>query len=219
MEVLITAGGTEEPIDGVRAISNFSTGKTGAVIADIFHKEGFKVTLLTSLKGISPVEKVEIIRYQTFNDLNRELKDLLSDREYSGVIHSAAVSDYSVDFIESEGIRFKPLTETKLDSSKPLRITLKPNFKIIDRIKDYSSAPIILIGFKLTKNASQKDIDKKVSNLFSSEMVDFVVQNDLISIHKNSHISAIYAKGNLYKSCKTKVEMGIALVKIFKEIT
>lgn len=216
MEVLITAGGTEEPIDGVRTITNFSTGKTGATIADIFYKKGFKVTLLTSIRAVPPKKDVNIVRFQSFNDLDRELQNLLATGRFKGVIHAAAVSDFSVDYLESGGVKFAPLTVTKLDSNRPLTITLKPNFKIIDKIKEYSPNPLLLIGFKLTKNASEDVIKKKVNSLFSSKMVDFVVQNDLTSISPKKHLSTIHRKNSVFKSCKTKVELALALVKLFK---
>ncbi len=217
MEILITAGGTEEPIDGVRTITNFSTGRTGATIADIFYKKGFKVTLLTSNKAVSPKKDVNIVRFQSFNDLDRELQNQLSTGRFEGVIHAAAVSDFSIDYLESGGIKFAPLTETKLDSNRPLTITLKPNFKIINRIKDYSPNPLQLIGFKLTKNATEDVVKMKVLSLFSSEKVDFVVQNDLTSISQKNHFSTVHSRETIIKSCKTKVELALALVKLFRE--
>lgn len=218
MEILITAGGTEEPIDGVRTISNFSTGKTGAVIADEFYKSGHKVTLLTSQRGVTPDEPITIVRYKSFNDLNSNLIDLLGNNKFSGVIHAAAVSDYSVDYLESNGIKLFPNEDLKIDSSKPLSIILKPNIKIINQIKSYSKQPIKLIGFKLTKNGTKEKIKEKVNSLFSSGTVDYVVHNDLTSINNTIHLSDIYKDNKLYKHCTTKSEMAKSLVDIFKEI-
>lgn len=216
MEILITAGGTEEQIDGVRTISNFSTGKTGAVIADTFFRAGFNVTLLTSNRGITPKEDANIIRYGSFNDLDKKLQRLLKNIDFTAVIHAAAVSDYSVDYLESSGIKFQPSEDIKLDSSKPLSIMLKPNFKIISRLKSYSKNNPIVIGFKLTKNASKELIKQKVNNIFDAGMVDFVVHNDLTSIDKNTHISTIYRDNIYYKGNKTKEDLAKSLVEIFK---
>lgn len=217
MEILITAGGTEEPIDGVRTISNFSTGRTGATIAEVFYKKGFKVTLLTSTRAILPKKNINIVTYKSFDDLNKELQDLLSTGKFKGVIHAAAVSDYSVDYLESSGEKFQPLSDTKLDSKKPLTIILKPNFKIIDKIKDYAPNPLLLIGFKLTKNASEHEVNKKVLSLFLGGKVDYIVQNDLTSISQKNHFSTIHSKKAVITSCKTKVELALALVKLFRE--
>ncbi|QEN04521.1 hypothetical protein EW093_07345 [Thiospirochaeta perfilievii] len=218
MEILITAGGTEEPIDGVRTITNFSTGRTGATLADIFYENGFKVTLLTSYRGVKPKSPVEIVEYKTFEDLDRNLEKILGKGNINGVIHLAAVSDYSVDYLLIDGVKILPQPNLKLDSNKGLSIVLKPNYKIIERVKKYSTRPITLVGFKLTKNATDKVIKSKVESLFKSGEVDFVVQNDLTSIDKNSHYSAIYTRDGVYKSCTNKQELAISLVNIFREI-
>lgn len=216
MRLLITAGGTEEPIDGVRTITNFSTGRTGAIIADVFHKEGFDVTLLTSLRGVTPKRDINIIRYQSFKDLNTALSHYLKDGSFCAVIHAAAVSDYSVDYLESEGRRFPAQPETKLNSTKPLTITLKPNIKLIDKIKEYAPLPLTLIGFKLTKNANSDVINRKVKSLFSTNIVDYVVQNDLTSIDSHRHVSTIYSKDHKLKRCNTKEELAMSLVEIIR---
>lgn len=217
MEILITAGGTEESIDGVRTITNFSTGRTGASIAEVLAKEGFKVTLLTSRRGVKPEGPVKVETYQSFADLDSSLKRLLETGEFRGVIHAAAVSDYSVDYIESRGVKFKPLTEGKLDSSRPITITLMPNFKIIERIKEYSRQPLILIGFKLTKNGSPELIKQKVDSVLASGKVDYVVQNDLSSINETEHPTNIYSRDEIIASCRTKDELALFLAGLLRK--
>lgn len=225
MEILITSGGTEEPIDGVRTISNFSTGRTGAVIADFLSKNGFKVTLLSSKRAILPTtdtssasEPIKIEYFSSFNSLDQKLEELLSSRKFTAVVHAAAVSDYSVDYLESDGFKIPPSEDIKLDSSKPLSIILKPNHKIIDRIKNYSlNKSIKLIGFKLTKNASDDLVKEKVSKVLKRGHVDYVVQNDLTNITPTSHITTIYTPNGVYGKCKTKEELAKTLGVIFKE--
>ena len=216
MEVLITAGGTEEPIDGVRTISNFSTGKTGSVIADTLADSGFKVTLLTSVRGVKPQNTdINTLKYLSFADINKTLKELLSTGKYKAVIHAAAISDYSVDYLTSGEKRVSPDKNIKIDSSLSLTITLKPNFKIVDRIKSYSPTPLTLIAFKLTKNASEELIIKKVDKLFSSGNIDYVIHNDLSNITNSSHLTTIYDRDkNIINSFSTKKELatGVGLI-------
>lgn len=216
MEILITAGGTEEPIDGVRTISNFSTGRTGATLADSFYNAGFKVTLLTSIRAILPQEDIKTITYQSFNDLNSAIKELLENGQFSGVIHAAAVSDFSVDYLDSDGDKFRPDPDLKIDSSKPLSIMLKPNIKILNKIKAYSRNPLVVVGFKLTKNGSDALIKDKVTSLFNGGVVDYVIHNDLKNIDKDKHLSTCYKDNKVFQTCSTKLEMAETLIGIFK---
>ena len=74
MKVLVTAGGTVEPLDGVRRLSNTSTGATGLALAREFAARGDEVVLLHA-EGVNagnlPVEQES---YLTFDDLAAALR-------------------------------------------------------------------------------------------------------------------------------------------------
>ncbi|MBI4655838.1 MAG: hypothetical protein HY746_03710 [Elusimicrobia bacterium] len=133
MNVIVTLGATREYIDAVRFISNASTGATGSALADFFASKGFRVSALCAANSIKPKnKKVEILEFSDFSDLNGKIKNLLKTRSFDIFIHCAAVSDYSVR---------SPCLKTKLDSgSGTLKIILKRNFKIVERIKRYARA-------------------------------------------------------------------------------
>lgn len=216
MKVLITSGGTEEPIDGVRSITNFSTGKTGAIIADYFSNNGADVILLKGKRAVLPMNSLTIIEFSSFMDLDTKMKKLLSSEFFDSVIHLAAVSDFSLDYIESNGHRLED-PSGKLDSSKPLTIHLKPNFKILDHIKEYSKNNLINIGFKLTKNESNSNIKQKISKMFLKKTIDFVVHNDLDNITERIHPANIYYNNELIEKTKTKQKLAEALFNLIKE--
>jgi phosphopantothenate-cysteine ligase/phosphopantothenoylcysteine decarboxylase/phosphopantothenate--cysteine ligase len=103
MNVLVTAGNTQVPIDRVRCITNIFTGRTGARIALHAHSRGHDVTLLTShpgvvddLRGAAPPlpERWRVQPYRTFDDLQRLLAAAVRGGGFDAVVHSAAVSDY-----------------------------------------------------------------------------------------------------------------------------
>ncbi len=71
MRILITSGGTEEPIDGVRYITNFSTGRTGAVIADYLAACGVETVLVHGRHAVLPETDMERYSFTTFTDLDR----------------------------------------------------------------------------------------------------------------------------------------------------
>jgi phosphopantothenoylcysteine synthetase/decarboxylase len=217
LQVLITAGGTREPIDGVRFITNFSTGSTGAYVADYLFANGVDVTLLTSIDGRLPENSLKVIKYSSFEDIEKFLREELGKREYDAVIQMAAISDYSVDYLESGTEIIKANQESKLDSGESLKIVLKKNPKLVNSLKGYSSGNLKVIAFKLTKNGSRELIKEKVNSIFKGGEVDFIVHNDLTSITKDSHITTIYdAKGSILTG-KTKRDLGENLKKILLE--
>ena len=84
MRVLVTAGGTEEHVDGVRRLTNLSTGATGAVIARHFAEQGAEVLLLHAERaslGDIPVERETFV---TFCDLEAALRRRLAERDWDG---------------------------------------------------------------------------------------------------------------------------------------
>ena len=74
MKILITGGGSEEKIDNVRSICNFSTGRTSSFLSTFFVEKGFSVSLITSHRSVMPENKnVNVYKYESFS----ELKNLL----------------------------------------------------------------------------------------------------------------------------------------------
>lgn len=95
--ILITAGGTRETIDGVRTLTNMSTGKTGAELADHLHNKGHQVLLLTSRFAERPASvKVKVDTYDSFNEIYNTLKALGRTYKFDMILHAAAISDYSI---------------------------------------------------------------------------------------------------------------------------
>ncbi|WP_413558884.1 bifunctional phosphopantothenoylcysteine decarboxylase/phosphopantothenate--cysteine ligase CoaBC [Bdellovibrio sp. HCB209] len=191
VKVLITAGGTQEPIDTVRTITNLSSGRTGISLAEYLSQMGFEVTLLQA-HGTAKAEHVAHRDYFTsFASLDAQLKKYLSENSYTHVIHAAAVSDYSVDSIEVSGKQYRPLEVKKVSSdAEGMNIHLKRNHKIVDRLKDYSkNKDIKVVAFKLTSHASDEQKKAAVDKLFKASHADFVVHNDLtdIDIIKRTH--------------------------------
>ncbi|MCX7647965.1 MAG: hypothetical protein N2Z60_05085 [Elusimicrobiales bacterium] len=214
MKILITGGGTVEHIDSVRFLTNISSGRTASLLVDYLSKEN-KITYLTSITARympKNIRKIKMLIFSDFNTLKRLIKKELSKNNYDAVIHLAAVSDYSPIKIKINGKFFKTPLKEKIDSeSKPLQIILKKNFKIIDRLKDYSkNKKIIVVGFKLTSNVTAKKIISKIQKI----KADIVVHNDTSQIKKSKHIF------NIYKSFKniSKAENPKELAKKLSEI-
>ena len=197
MKVLLTLGGTRESIDAARFITNLSTGRTGRVLAGSLAARGCKATCLCASGAMKPAGKNILVReFTSFKDLDLGLKRLLKAEPFDAVIHLAAVSDYSPALIEAGGKTYKPGRAAKLDSAAPvMTLTLKKNFKILDRIKSYAAAggqpEPLLVGFKLTSGAAKTRILEKVRAL---DAADLVAHNDLKEM-KKAHVFHIYRRG------------------------
>ncbi len=197
MKVLLTLGGTRENIDAARFITNLSTGRTGRAIAERLGARGCEAVCLCAAGAVKPSGKnISVLEFTSFKDLDLGLKKLLKAGPFDAVIHLAAVSDYSPSLIETGGKTFRPGAAAKLDSAAPvMTLTLRKNFKILDRIKSYAAAggqpEPLLIGFKLTAGAAKARVAEKVRALSAA---DLVAHNDLSEI-KKKHVFHLYRGG------------------------
>jgi phosphopantothenoylcysteine decarboxylase / phosphopantothenate---cysteine ligase len=189
IRVLITGGGTSEPIDDVRSITNKSTGKTAATLADFLIDNGFKVTALFGASAIKPILKCDIKTFVSCSDLDSLMQSELK-LNYDFVIHAAAVSDFSV----------KNTARGKISSdAEELTIELVKNKKIINSIKRIAPKTK-LIGFKLTSTTNESEIEEKIKNLFSAADCDFVIQNDWNQIVTHRHVFNLHSKDSAMKN-------------------
>lgn len=212
--VLVTSGGTREPIDGVRSIANTSTGATGAAIADALAARGMQVTFIHAKGSALPASPCERVAFETFQDLDHALKRELSRGGYSSVVHLAAVSDYGVRSVETAGGQVIP-REGKVDSGEDLVLKLSRNPKLVDRIKEYAPAPAPkLVAFKLTHTPDGDLRRQAVERLAANPAVDYVVHNDLSEIDpaRGAHLGRVFSRDlEVAMEFETKQELGAGL--------
>ena len=210
-KIIITAGGTSEKIDNVRKITNSSTGKLGCTIAEkLLHlneDQIEKIYYICSKTSYKPTHsKVDIIEISDTNDLEKNVRKLLTINNIHYFIPSMAVSDYTVDYVtnaESLALNIKEnpdknildlickpaskLTDNKISSNQDnLIIKLKKTPKIISLIKDISPSTY-LVGFKLLDNVSEECLIQTATLLKEKNNCNLVVANDLENIRKGTH--------------------------------
>ena len=192
-KILITSGGTSEKIDNVRRITNTSTGYTGSIIAEsLATNEDYDVLFLAAENSILPKNKnLKITYFNDYVSLESQLKTILKSENINTLIMAAAVSDYSIDQITQDN---QVIQANKISSGSPLTIRLKPNDKIIDKVKDWSISPLQVISFKLTSNASDTEIKSHILKQLKNS--DIVIHNDLSEIqsYRQKHIFRLYNK-------------------------
>ncbi len=190
--LLITGGATREPIDGIRFLSNVSTGQTAATLASALNDRGWQVTYLHGAGAVTPLQVAHTQCFSTFQDLNDKLRAELGKEDYAGVIHCAAVSDYSVSDARPD---------IKLSSDQELSIRLTRNFKILPRLKEYSrNKAMTVVGFKLTLG-DDEDAMLAVARRALGPTVDAVVANDwqTVNADRSRHPGSLLRENALEK--------------------
>ena len=89
--LLVSAGGTREPVDSVRFVGNRSSGKMGVALAREAARRGAAVTLVASNLSVPPPDGVEVVQAPSASDLAREV---LERADADVVVMAAAVADY-----------------------------------------------------------------------------------------------------------------------------
>ncbi len=205
LRVLVTSGGTAEPIDGVRVLTNTSTGATGAGIAAHLARHGHEVVLLRAHSAVHAGAPCREELFGSFAELDDVLARLLGGERFDAVIHAAAVSDFGVEVMSANGV-VQPAGLTKLDSASPpqLRLFLQP--KLVDGLRARSANPrLVVVAFKLTCGASAGAAQAAVQGLFARSGADFVVHNDLAARAAGSFPADIYRPdGAVVVHCATR---------------
>ena len=214
MKILITGGGCKEYIDSVRVVTNSSTGRTSAVLADCLASKGNEITLVTAKSAIKPQDSSINMRFfETGEELAAAIKEELTGSRYDAVIHAAAVSDFVPETILIAGETIKAgKNAKKLPSGSEMTVTFRASPKIADSLNEWASLGgsenAKVVCFKLLNNADENAKEKAVKSLFGHSKADFVVYNDLSQITKESHPFVILnAAGEAVAEGKTNEEL------------
>ena len=198
MNILVTAGNTQSPIDKVRCITNIFTGRTGAAIAREAWRVGHRVHLLTSHPEVVAEHAVDdrwhVSPYRTFDDLAGLLETHVAAKP-DAIIHSAAINDYQSAGIYglAPGTRFDAPSGLwcgaprlidrvagKVKSDEPelwLRLVRAP--KLIDRFRDPWGFTGILVKFKLEVGKTDAELLAIAEASRVQSRAEFMVANTL----------------------------------------
>ncbi|MBL4845526.1 MAG: hypothetical protein JKY65_08375, partial [Planctomycetes bacterium] len=176
---LVTAGGTAEPIDDVRVLTNRSTGRFGAAIANALAAAGVEVTLLGSeglfARKIPLAGSIRQVRFESSDQLARALDSALEQKP-DLVFMAAAVSDYAPE-----------VTDGKISSSAEERtLLLRRTPKLLDRLRD-ACPRSYLVGFKLLSGVPREELQSVARGQIERARLDLCVANDLQELGGPTH--------------------------------
>ncbi|GAB3165524.1 bifunctional phosphopantothenoylcysteine decarboxylase/phosphopantothenate--cysteine ligase CoaBC [Telluribacter humicola] len=163
--VLITAGPTQEAIDPVRYISNYSTGKMGFALARAFAYAGAQVTLVSGPTSLpSPDDTIRIIKVQSAQEMYEAAQEHFSQSDLT--ILTAAVADYKPAQAATQKIKKK---------EEVLNLELLKTVDIAATLGIQKRAGQLLVGFAL-------ETDNELANAMDKLMrknMDYIVLNSL----------------------------------------
>ena len=162
--VLVTAGGTREPLDSVRFVGNRSSGRMGVALADVARERGARVTLLAANLLVPAPAGVEVVAAPTAADLRREA---LAREDADVILMAAAVSDYR----PAESVSTK-----RPKSAEPWTVELVPTADVARALGAARREGQVLVAFGAE---SGEDGLARKRSMLTDKNVDLVVYNDV----------------------------------------
>ena len=188
-KVLIIGGGSSEPIDDVRVVSNRSSGRMAISLAESAFAMGADVDLWLGNANYECGSWIKTTRFEALSELMSLVKSM---KRYDAVIVPAALSDFIPE--QAKG---------KLDSAKPITLKMKKAPKIINSIRKKHKG--LLYVFKLGARISEKELLAKAGVLLKS--ANCVIANNSKSMGSEKSKVAIVDKKNTEWISDRKVEI------------
>lgn len=160
--IVVTAGGTQEPIDPVRYITNRSSGKMGYALAEAARDRGAEVVLITAPTSLRPPEGVVVSRVRSAVEMQEEVLQVVPMAD--ALIMAAAVADYRAASVAEDKIK-------KQDSTSGLTLELEQNPDILGEVE----GDLIKVGFA----AETEDLVENATRKVKEKGLDLIAANDI----------------------------------------
>ncbi|MFA5077919.1 MAG: bifunctional phosphopantothenoylcysteine decarboxylase/phosphopantothenate--cysteine ligase CoaBC [Dehalococcoidia bacterium] len=159
--IVVTAGGTQEPLDPVRCLTNHSSGKMGYAIAEAARNRGAEVTLISAPTMLAAPPGVKIIGIRTAEDMFKAVQD--SVKKADALIMAAAVADFRPVKAASNKMKRQEMSE--------LTVELEKTPDILAQVK----GDFVRVGFA----AESRDVIANARDKVKRKGLDFIVANDI----------------------------------------
>ena len=180
MHCIVTAGPTYEPLDSVRRLTNFSTGRLGSELVNFLAAKGHELTLLigqqATYRGVRHPQALQT--FSTTTDLRERLR-ALSTANVGAIFHAAAVSDFFFGEIwrRSADGQLHPLSAGKISTRDgTLLAELLPTPKIIFELRNWFPQAKI-IGWKYEVDDGRDEVIRKGLSQINECRTDACVVN------------------------------------------
>lgn len=199
--VLVTAGGTQEPLDPVRVITNRSSGKQGYALAQAALDMGAQVTLIMAPTALTPPVGARLIHVETAKQI---LDAVLAESAQSdALVMAAAVADFrpkdrAKDKLKKEG----GIPQIELEETEDI-------LKTVSGQRSETKCPRVVVGFA----AESRDLLENAAHKLKSKGLDFIAANDISATNagfavETNRVTLLFADGRKESlPLMTKVEV------------
>jgi phosphopantothenoylcysteine decarboxylase/phosphopantothenate--cysteine ligase len=165
--VVVTAGGTQEPVDPVRHLTNRSSGKQGYALAQAALDAGAEVTLISATKSLESPQGARYLPVCTAAEMETAVLDAC--RKADALLMAAAVADFRPTQVASHKIK---------KVSVPPSLNLEPTSDVLLALshqREQTNLPRVVIGFA----AETYDLLTNAAAKLKSKRLDLIVANDV----------------------------------------
>jgi phosphopantothenoylcysteine decarboxylase/phosphopantothenate--cysteine ligase len=162
--VLVSAGGTREPLDAVRFLGNRSSGRMGVALAEEARRRGGDVTLLAANLAVRAPSGVELVQTPTAGDLEREA---LARADVDVVLMAAAVADYRPA---------EAREDKRPKDASPWTVELEPTTDVLAELGRRRANGQVLVGFAADRGDGGLE---RAHEKLRAKAVDLIVFNDV----------------------------------------
>ena len=200
--LLVSAGGTREPVDSVRFVGNRSSGKMGVAVAREAHRRGADVTLVASNLSVPSPEGVEVVQAPSAADLAREVLDR-ADADV--VVMAAAVADYRPS---------NPIGAKRPKDTDRWTIELEPTQDVLAELGQRRRNGQVLVGFAADEGQAgleraRTKLTNKRGNLF---VYNDVSRSDIGFESDWNELILLTQDGEQMVSRRSKEECAVAIL-------
>jgi phosphopantothenoylcysteine decarboxylase/phosphopantothenate--cysteine ligase len=162
--VLVTAGGTREPLDAVRFVGNRSSGRMGVALAEEAHRRGATVTLVASNLSVPAPAGIELVEAATAAEVEREVT---ARADADIVLMAAAIADYRPA---------QPRGDKRPKDGKPWTVELEPTVDVARALAGQRTNGQVIVAFGA--DHGEQGLERK-RRMLDEKGVDLVVYNDV----------------------------------------
>ncbi len=164
--IIVTAGGTQEPIDPVRVIANHSSGKMGYALAEEARDRGAIVKLISGATALRVPCGIEFVAATRACDMRDAVLRALKDGD--ALVMAAAVADFQPDQMAPEKIKRAKVKSLTLDL-----VPAPDILREVTRWRQENSKPLLVVGFA----AETQDLVENARAKLESKNLDLIVAN------------------------------------------